>query len=130
MKLPRKPPDIKNEKLMIFSSPEKFELIRKEGSKTEGEGKYRHWDIMRHMTPPAGLTIEEWWAGIKMQRLLGMKSVPLWDRSRQDLFFYNLTDNVLEQLHHIDLSAGGSIEVPEAIVNRHTRDQYIVHSLN
>jgi Fic family protein len=129
MKIPRKPPDIKDKQQIIFSSPEKFELIRQEGDKTEGEGKYRHWDILRHLTPPVGLTLEEWWAGIKMQRLLGIKSVPLLDRSRQDLFFYNLTDNVLEQLHNIDLSGGGAIEVPDAIVNRNTRDQYIVHSL-
>ena len=129
MKMPRKPPDIKDTQLVIFSSPEKFKLIRNEGSKSEGEGKYRHWDILRHLSPPPGLTIEEWWTGIKMQRLLGMKSVPLWDRGRKDLFFYNLTDNVLEQLHHIDLGAGGSIEVPEQIVNPQTRDQYIVHSL-
>ena len=34
---------------MYFSSPEKFDLIRKEGNKTEDEGKYRHWDILRHL---------------------------------------------------------------------------------
>lgn len=128
MKMPRKPPDIKDKKL-IFSSPEKFELIRNEESKTEGEGKYRHWDILRHLSPPNGLTVEEWWAGIKMQRLLGLKAIPLLDRDGKDQFFYNLTDGVLEQLHHIDLGGGGSIAIPEAIVNRHTRDQYIVRSL-
>lgn len=42
MKIPRKPPNIKNEQAMYFSSPEKFALIRKEGIKTEDEGKYRH----------------------------------------------------------------------------------------
>lgn len=129
MRMPRKPPDIKDKQLWAFTSPEKFDLMRKEGIKTEGEGKYRHWDILRHLSPPLGLTIEEWWAGIKMQRLLGMKNVPLWDKDKSDLFFYNLIDSVLEQLHYIDLGAGGSIEVPEAIVNRHTRDQYIVRSL-
>lgn len=129
MKMPRKPPDIKDQQLKVFSSPEKFELIRKEGIKTGREGKYRHWDILRHLSPPKGLTIEEWWAGIKMQRLLGFKPVPLWDKARADLFFYYLTDGVIEQLHHIDMGAGGAIAIPEAIVNPHTRDQYIVRSL-
>ncbi len=129
MKMPRRPPDIKENQLLAFSSPEKFELIRQIGIETEGEGKYRHWDILRHLSPPMDLTAEEWWAGIKMQRLIGMKSVPLWDKNRKELFFYNLIDSVLEQLHYIDLGAGGSIEVPEAIVNPHTRDQYIIHSL-
>ena len=129
MKIPRRPPDIRDRHLVYFSSPEKFDLIRNEGNKTEDEGKYRHWDILRHLTPPQGLTLEEWWCGIKMRRLLGFKSVPLWDRKRKDLFSYNLPDKVLEQLHQIDLGAGGMTKNPEAIVNPQTRDQYIVRSL-
>lgn len=129
MKIPRKPPDINDNQLLFFSSREKFDFIRKEGIKIERDGKYLHWDILRHLTPPEGLSLEEWWAGIKMQRILGYKPIPLWDKENKDLFFYNLTDSVLEQLHHIDLSAGGSIESPDAIVNPHTRDQYIVRSL-
>ena len=129
MKMPRKPPSINGEQSKFFSDPKKFKLIREEGVKTEREGKYRHWDIVRHLSPPRGLTVEEWWAGIKMQRLLGYKEVPLWGKRGTDLFFYNLTDTVMEQLHRIDLGSGGSVEVPEAIVNPHTRDQYIVRSL-
>ena len=129
MKVPRKPPDITDQQLKIFSSPEKFKLIRDMGMQTEREGKYRHWDILRHLSPPPGLTALEWWAGIKMQRLLGYKEIPLRDKSGIDLFFYSLTDRVMEQLHYIDFGAGGAIEVPAAVVNPHTRDQYIVHSL-
>ncbi len=129
MKIPRRPPDIRDKQMSWFSSPGKFDLIRNEGNRTEDEGKYRHWDILRHLTPPEGLTLEEWWCGIKMRRLLGFKSIPLWDRQKKDMFFYNLPDKVLEQLHQIDLGAGGMIKTPEAIVNPHTRDQYIVRSL-
>jgi len=129
MKMPRKPPDVLEKQSTFFSSPEKFDLIRKEGNKTEDEGRYRHWDILRHLTPPDGLTVEEWWCGIKMRRLLGFKAVPLLDRAKKDFFFYNLPDKVLEQLHQIDLGAGGMIEAPEAIINPQTRDQYIVRSL-
>ncbi len=129
MKMPRRPPNIKEIQLTIASSPEKFAIIRKEGNKTEEEGKYRHWDILRHLTPPVGLTVEEWWTGIKMRRLLGLKSVPLLDREGKGLFWYNVPDKVLQQLHVIDLGAGGSIGVPDAIVNPHTRDQYLVSSL-
>lgn len=128
MKIPRTPPDISNEQFKFFSLPEKFKLIREEGVKTEREGKYRHWDILRHLSPPDGLTTEEWWAGIKMQRLLGYKEIPLQDRKGEG-FFYNVPDGVMEQLHHIDLGAGGAVQLPEAIVNSHTRDQYIVRSL-
>lgn len=129
MKMPRRPPDIAKLQGLFFSSPEKFELIRKQGNLTEDEGKYRHWDILRHIAPPLDLSHEEWWTGIKMRRLLSMKEVPLWDSNRKDLFFYNLPDTVLEELHKIDLSSAGSIGAPEAILNPHTRDQYIVSSL-
>ncbi len=129
MKMPRKPPNLFDKIFNIPNSRQKFELIRTEGKKTEAEGKYRHWDILRHINPPIGLTSEEWWAGIKLHRMIGMKSIPLNDKENKDFFSYNLTDSVLEQLHHIDLGAGGSIEIPEVIINPHTRDQYIVHSL-
>jgi Fic family protein len=129
MKIPRKPPDFRAKQLSCFSSPEKFELIRSIGNKTEDEGKYRHWDILRHLTPPKGLTLEEWWCGIKMRRLLGFKSVPLWDKGRQSLFFYNLPNKILEQLHQMDLGVGGMIKMPEAIVNPETRGSYKLSSL-
>ena len=129
MKKPQKPPNIRDQQSTNFSSLEKFELIRQEGIKTENEGKYRHWDILRHLTPPKGLSVEEWWCGIKLKRATGMKTIPLWDRDRKALFAYNLPNKVLEQLHQIDLGVGGIIKAPEAIVNPNTRDQYIVRSL-
>lgn len=105
MRIPKKPPDILDEQLEIFSSPEKLKLVRNEGVKAEREGKYRHWDILRHMSPPDGLTILEWWAAIKIQRELGYKLIPLRDKNGINFFSYNLTDNVMEQLHHIDFGA-------------------------
>jgi Fic family protein len=125
MKMPQKPPNTLDDLLKIFSTPEKLKLI----TNAEREGKYRHWDILRHLSPPNGLTILEWWAGIKMQRQLGYKSIPMRDKSGIDFFSYNLTDAVMEQLHIIDFSAGGTIESPGAIINPNTREQYIVHSL-
>lgn len=127
MKIPRKPPNVKNKDGTLLS-PEKFEVIWQEGIKTEKEGKYRHWDILRHLTPPPGLTHEEWWYGIKMRRLLGKKGVPLLDKERRE-FFYTVPEKVLEQLHKLDLEAGGLSKMPEPIVNPHTKSQYLIHSL-
>ena len=129
MKIPRRPPNVHDVQLLCLSSPEKFALMHQEGSKSEDEGKYRHWDILRHLTPPQGLTLEEWWCGIKMKRLHSFKSVPLWDKEKKSLFFYNLPSQVLEQLHQIDLGVGGMMDAPGPLLNPHTRDQYIVRSL-
>lgn len=125
MKIPKRPPSQR----FSFSSPEKFDLICKEGMNTENEGKYRHWDILRHLAPPAGLTLEEWWVGIQMKRRLGFKTVPLRDAQGKDFFVYNTPDKVLEQLHQIDLEMGGIVAIPEAITDPQTRDRYLVHSL-
>lgn len=60
-----------------------------------------------------------------------MKCAPLpyWLKRVGGAFSYNLPIQVLEQLHQIDLQTGGSFETPEALINPHSRDQYIVCSL-
>ncbi len=125
MKIPKRPPP----QMPPFSSQEKFDLICKEGMKTENEGKYRHWDILRHLTPPPGLTLEEWWSGIQMKRRLAFKTIPLRDAQGKDFFVYNTPDKVLEQLHQIDLEMGGIIAIPETLIDPQTRDRYLIHSL-
>jgi len=128
--MPKKPPDVFGGKeFKLFSSKEKFEAILREGSKTEDDGRYRHWDILRHLSPPEGLTLEEWWMGIKMKRFVGMKKIPLKEKENRSFFSYNLPDLILKQLHEIDLGAGGSLVLPDQIMNSEARDQYIVHSL-
>ena len=127
--MPRRPPDLRDKESIYLSSAEKFDLIRREGSKTENEGKYRHWDIVRHLAPPQELTLEEWWFGIKMKRLLGMKTVPLKDRMGKESFFYNLPDKVQELLHQIDLGVAREENTPIALTNSQDREQVSWHSL-
>jgi Fic family protein len=129
VKIPRRPPDISNKESLYAPSPEKLSRIRREAEKTESEGKYRHWDILRHLTPPPDLTHEQWWYGIKMRRLLGYKSVPLCDKDGQENFVYTLPDKALKQLHQLDLGVGSPTEVPGALVMTQTRDQYAISAL-
>lgn len=128
MKLPQKPPHFSLEQKALFLSPKKFELIQKEALKTEEEGKYRPWDILRHLTPPEGLTKEEWWFGIKLKRNLALKSIPLQDCLEKDFFSYNLPSSAVELLHLLDLTIS-STAAPVSIVNSQTKDQYMVRSL-
>jgi len=92
------------------------------------DSKYRHWNDIIHLDPPGGLTHEEWWTSIKMTRTASYQSVPLHGTSgRQSQFL--LTEVIAEQMHHIDLGAGGLIGVPDPITNPDTRDQYYISSL-
>ena len=128
MKKPRKAPNIKDLWNTLSLSSEHFIHILEESRKSEREGKYRHWDTLRHIKPPANLTHEEWWLGTKLDRLGGIQKIPLSDKEKR-AFSFNVPDSVAKQLHEIDLGAGGSVGIPEPLVNPHIRNQYLVRSL-
>ncbi len=92
-------------------------------------GKYLHWDKLRHLKPPRGLTHKQWWFALKSARLQAWKNVPLKNVCEYP-FVFALPDPIPELLHHIDQDAAGRIEVAEQkIANPATRDRYIVRSL-
>jgi Fic family protein len=94
----------------------------------EAEGKYRHWDTLRHLVPPPGFTTEQWWGATKLVRQPALKELPLAD-SKNRSFRYAITDMIARLLHEIDLGAGGNIGMPGPIANPQTRSQYVMHSL-
>ena len=91
-------------------------------------GKYRHWDTLRRIAPPGGLSPEEWWAAIKLARRQTRRSIPLRDRGGHP-FFYTMPDPALAMLHEIDQGASGRIAQPDPIANPQTRDRYLQSSL-
>lgn len=90
--------------------------------------EYRHWDELKYRSAPEGMNREEWWCGLKLKRLAGMKFLPLVDRDGEP-FRFSVPDQIAKQLHEIDLGAGGRIGIPEPVTNPATRDQYLVRSL-
>ena len=101
------------------------EILR---SAIEPADDYLHWDKLRHLTPPGGLTAEEWWLGIKVRRQGLLKPLPLLDKAGQP-FRFGVPDLVQAELHDIDVGAGRSIGIPEPITNPQTRDKYLIRSL-
>ncbi|HEY6758338.1 MAG TPA: Fic family protein [Baekduia sp.] len=90
---------------------------------------YPHWDKLRHLTPPAGLTPEAWWAGMKLARLGEARSIPLIGVGGRP-FSYTLPDAVLRHLHRIDQRAAGEIRMPEVVTtDEQAQRQYLVNSL-
>jgi Fic family protein len=94
----------------------------------EPPNDYPHWDKLRHLTPPEGLTAEEWWFGIKMRRRGLLKDIPLLDKTGQP-FRFGVPELVQAELHDIDMGAGRSSGIPEPITNPQTRDRYLIRSL-
>ncbi|MBU0719234.1 MAG: Fic family protein [Planctomycetes bacterium] len=126
MRIPTRPPDF-SELLKEATDPGRFQEILS-STQTQGTSKYLHWDKLRHLQPPEGLSHREWWLALKLTRGLQAKLTPLKDPAGT-AFPYVLVDPIPERLHDIDLRAGGSIEMDEPITNPDTKDRYLVRSL-
>ena len=130
MKVPMRPPLVKDVlgDMRSKGAAERLAKIYAQGIGPAPDGKYRHWHTLRHVQPPDDLTIEEWWAAIKIARFQMRRPVALRDKEGNP-FHYTLADPVLEMLHRIDKSATGTIRLPEPVVNPGTRDRYVQRSL-
>jgi len=124
MKMPRKPPPFSK----LEEDPEVLKRVLAYAMKAEQEAKYLHWDILRHRTPPEGLSLEEWWHAIKLQRQSNRKKIPLVDSTGKS-FSYWPTDTILSRVQEIDLYMGGGLNLPDSITNPHVRDQFLFRSL-
>lgn len=127
MKRPRTPPDVAPQKIFALQ-PDRLAALLAQAVRCEAEGKYRHWETLRHLAPPKGFTHEEWWSAIKLVRQAALKPLPLTDAAGH-AFQYAVTDVIARLLHEIDLGAGGNIGMPNPIANPQTRSQYVMHSL-
>lgn len=128
MKTPLRPPETGQHSFKEFATIDRFLLaIHSAGGPTQ-EGKYRHWDTIRHLPPPGDLTPKEWWAGIKFARRQLYKRLPFFDKARE-AFVYATTVPGLEMLHRVDRDASGAIQAPEQVTDPDTRDTYLIRSL-
>ena len=90
-------------------------------------GEYVHWDKLRYLDPPPGLSHHAWWFALKIRRAQS-KRIPLRDAAGMP-FNFNLPDPLPECLHHVDSLAHGVIRQPEPVTNPESRDSYLVCSL-
>ena len=100
----------------------------REAAEVAPSGKYRHWDTLRHLTPPEGLTHEEWWVGIRMAREVILRRLPLTDSEGRH-FSYAAPDEAQALLHFIDQHASGEIKASEVVEDEAARRHYRVNSL-
>ena len=91
-------------------------------------GRYLHWDELRHRTPPAGMSHQGWWAGIKLARQGLLRPLPFRDKHGASIQF-GMPDPVLKALHSIDRRAAGSLTMDVPIVSGEDRDRYLISSL-
>jgi Fic family protein len=125
MKFPKSPPSLRE----VLRDPSRvLHALTGAADEAARRDRYLHWDDLRHRDPPAGLSAEEWWYGLKMRRMAQRQEIPLKDQ-RGRAFSFSLTPRMFELVHEIDLRCGGSVEGPEPVTNPDTRDRYYVSSL-
>ena len=92
------------------------------------EGKYLHWDQVWNRGAPAGLTLDEWWLGLKWKRMSQYMAVPLSD-SAGEHFVHATPEPAQRLLHEITQRASGSVGVSDQVTNPETRNRYLVRNL-
>ena len=90
---------------------------------------YVHWDKLRHLSPPEGLSREEWWLAIKLLRAPLLRVLPLSDPEGRP-FSYAMPDSVVRLLHYVDQRCAGEVAMGELVAgDQQARDHYLVNSL-
>jgi Fic family protein len=124
----------------VASAPSTYELIGKLGSdglmsalKAPSEAierdRYLHWDKLRRLEPPTGLSSEEWWLKTRLARDDEFRTIPL-HSVNGEAFGYTLPDLVLRRLHRIDQRAGGEVAMDEVVTSeREAGQRFLVNSL-
>ena len=127
MRIPQKPPRLAD-LFAALKDPEWIAKLFSLAQSTTPPMHYVHWDKLRRYPAPEGITHEERWLILKISRLNALKPIGLSDKTGRP-FQFAVPELVMEELHQIDLGAGGLVSLPEAITNPQTRDRYLVSSL-
>jgi len=91
--------------------------------------EYLHWDKLRRLTPPQGLTSEQWWLAIKATRAGNQRDLTLVDREGEN-FRYGVLDSMLRQLRYIDQRCSGEVGMDEVVTSeRAAGRRFLVNSL-
>lgn len=93
------------------------------------DDRYLHWDKLRRLPPPAGLTPEQWWLKIKLARSNERRKLRLADTYGRP-FGFTLPDIVLRHLHYVDQRCAGEVTMPEAVPSeKEAERRFLVNSL-
>jgi Fic family protein len=95
----------------------------------QADERYLHWDKLRRLDPPAGLSAEQWWLKLKLARAGETRGFPLCNVAGEP-FGFTLPDVVLRYLHRIDQRGGGEVAMDEVVMSEgQARQRFLVNSL-
>lgn len=127
MKMPQSPPRLHD--IARAAAPERLIEIIGSGSPLI-DGKYLHWDEMRHRESPDGLSLDEWWLITKSARSTSSEALPL-EQKDGTPFSLVYVAPLRRRLHEIDQSfgVGHMPSVADGGIDVHGRRHFLVSSL-
>ena len=125
MKQPRIPPSL-DDLLVKYRASLPDILLGNLGATVQG--RYEHWDRLRRLPAPQGLSHEQWWLGVKLARATQFRRLPLLD-VHGNAFVFMLPDSVQEALHRIDSQARGWIGAAAPLQEPQVSSRFVVSSL-
>ncbi|MCH8156353.1 MAG: Fic family protein [Nitrospinae bacterium] len=129
IKIPEKAPDISSmtlddhKKIQSMMTDEVFGAVISQANK-----KYLYWDRFKYKVPKDLIDPRSAWFYLKQIRISQRKSIPIIDLQNRS-FNYWLPSQVMQYLHQIDCFAGGQISLDDPIINRESKERYLINSL-
>lgn len=115
--------------LLSEMSPEELRAAMTAEVDVRPGGRYLHWDKLRRLDPPSGLSSRQWWLRVRLARDGERRPLPLTDVDGKR-FSYALLDTMLRQLHYIDQRCGGEVAMDEVVTSeRRAGRRFLVNSL-
>ena len=128
MKIPAPPPATSADDLDLEAVMRAVHVLDRVGA--EQDGRYLHWDELRHRSPPhREVSREDWWHAVRWARLQIARDLPLAD-PRGKPFTFSMTDTIQRLVHEVDRDASGRVAFPEDVTHPATRDRYVISSLS
>ena len=132
MKIPVQPPATHHLLRTIVETTNQpnrlVEILSKGIGPTSENGQYRHWDTQRHLQPPNGMTVEEWWLATKLARQSSYRKISL-KATNQKPFQFAMVDEAWQMVTEIDKFAGGNIKGSWSLSQSSLRDTFLIRSL-
>ncbi len=131
MKIPPTPPDL--DTVMQQGGEKKWEylsLVVKPGiSPLDDKGRYLHWDVLRHLPPPAGYTPELYWLATRTSRQAITRELPFFKDKHGRSFSFCMPDSVIRDILWISENATGAIQGDPRISDPKVKQTYLINSL-
>ena len=127
MRALRPPPSFEDVLRAVAEQPQRVLKLSAHVSATP-LNDYLHWEKLKHLAPPAGLTREDWWLAVKWARIGLRRELPFVDESGRP-FWMASPDLVNRLLHDVDRRASAQALEEQEGEHGRERKRYLVSAI-